>query len=290
LASPNSVSLFKYVAGDNLNGKALNTVKYAQIISILKRFHVNTLLLQIRIKKTNMTFSQIIQLIPRVVKYNLKVIFAGKFVWFLLAALVFFIFFMFVRVWNREEINEAFIYMLLIFPGAMLIFYPAVFGIQNDEDSRILEILFGIPDYRFKVWGVRLVMIYVTVFFVLAAFAALGAVLMYPVNPFGMAAQLMFPVLFYGNLAFMFSTITRSGNGTAVVMVIISILLMIFSDMDFIRRTFWNILLNPYETPRNMLPVIWENIMIKNRIFLFTGSMVWMMVGLLNLQKREKFV
>ena len=237
-----------------------------------------------------MTFSQTLRLIPRIVKYNLKVIFAGKFVWFLLAALVFFGFFTFQNAWERTEINEALIYSLLFFPGVLLVFYPAVFGIQNDEDSRILEILFGIPDYRYKVWGVRLLMIYTAVFFILAAFACLAVIFMYPVNPFGMAAQLMFPVLFFGNLAFMFSTITRSGNGTAVVMIIIGILLLIFSNMDFMRRTFWNIMLNPYETPRNMLSVIWENIIIKSRIFLFTGSMVWMMIGLLNLQKREKFV
>jgi hypothetical protein len=224
------------------------------------------------------------------VKYNLKVIFAGKFIWFLLAALGFFGFFMFQVAWNRAEINEALIYDLLIFPSVLLIFYPTVFGIQNDEDSRILEILFGIPDYRYKVWGVRLLMIYAAVFFILTVFSFLATILMYPVNPFGMAAQLMLPTLFYGNLAFMFSTITRSGNGTAVILIIISILLLIFSDEDFMRNTFWNIMLNPYELPRYVLPVIWENTIIKSRIFLFAGSMVWLMAGLLNLQKREKFV
>ena len=240
--------------------------------------------------KNNMTISQTIRLIPRMVKYNLKVIFAGKFVWFLLAAFVFFGFFMFNSAWQRAEINEALIYGLLLFPCLLLIFYPAVFGIQNDEDSRILEILFGIPDYRYKVWGVRLMMIYVAVYFILVAFACIASLLMYPVNPFVMAAQLMFPALFFGNLAFMFSTITRSGNGTAVIVIIISIIFLIFSNSDFMRRSFWNIILNPYNTPRNVLPVIWVTTIIKNRIFLFVGSLVWMMVGLLNLQKREKFI
>ena len=83
---------------------------------------------------------------------------------FLLAAFGFFAFFMFQSSWNRAEINEGLIYNILMFPCLLLIFYPAVFGIQNDEDSRILEILFGIPDYRYKVWGVRLLMIYVVIF------------------------------------------------------------------------------------------------------------------------------
>jgi len=224
------------------------------------------------------------------VKYNLKVIFAGKFVWFLLAAFGFFCYFMFQSAWNRNEINEARIFYLLIFPSILLVFYPAVFGIQNDEDSRILEILFGIPDYRYKVWGVRLLMIYVAVFFILVAFSGIASVLMYPVHLFGMPLQLMFPTLFFGSLAFMFSTIIRNGNGTAVVVIIIGILLFIFSETPFMRNSFWNILLNPYQIPRNVLPVIWETTIIKSRIFLITGSLVWMMVGLLNLQKREKFV
>ena len=39
-----------------------------------------------------MTFKQLIQLLPKVVRYNLKIIFAGKFFWFLLAHLAFLLF------------------------------------------------------------------------------------------------------------------------------------------------------------------------------------------------------
>ena len=41
-----------------------------------------------------MTFKQLIQLLPKVVRYNLKIIFAGKFFWFLLAAFGFFALFL----------------------------------------------------------------------------------------------------------------------------------------------------------------------------------------------------
>lgn len=233
-----------------------------------------------------MTFKQLIHLLPKVVKYNLKIIFAGKFFWFLLAAFGFFAFFMFQNAWKREEINEGLIYSILLFPCLLLIFYPAVFGIQNDEDSRILEILFGIPDYKYKVWGVRLLMIYVAIFGILIVFSYIATILLYPVNPLGMSLQLMFPVLFFGNLAFMFSTITRSGNGTAVLMIIIGIALTFISNSS----SFWNIMLNPFHMPENVHPIIWEGILIKNRIFLFAASLIWAMIGLLNLQKREKFV
>ncbi|MDR2232046.1 MAG: hypothetical protein LBE56_02850, partial [Tannerella sp.] len=203
----------------------------------------------------------------RMVKYNLKVIFAGKFFWFLIASFAFFAFFMFQLAWNREDINEAAIYSNLLFPCLLLIFYPVVFGIQNDEDNRILEIIFGIPNYRFKVWGMRMMMVYAANFFILILFAYIARIMMYPVNILEMAAQLLFPMLFFGNLAFMFSTITRSGNGTAVLMIIIGLVFFIvmnsaggdgggpgggsnsMAQSGSITYSFWNVFLNPFMIP-----------------------------------------
>jgi hypothetical protein len=221
----------------------------------------------------------------------LKIIFAGKFFWFILAAFVFFAFFMFQTAWNRQEINEGTIYSLLIFPCLLLIFYPVVFGIQNDEDNRILEIIFGISNYRYKVWGVRLLMTYIANYLILALFAYVAKLLLYPVSIFEMAGQLIFPMLFFGNLAFMFSTITRSGNGTAVIMILIGLVFFIFvGTNNELGNSYWNVFLNPFTVPRDIHPVIWQNTILKSRIFLLIGGIVWLFIGLLNLQKREKFV
>jgi hypothetical protein len=198
---------------------------------------------------------------------------------------------MFQQAWNRSEINEGSIYDLLFFPCLLLIFYPVVFGIQNDEDNRILEIIFGIPNYRYKIWGVRMLMVYVANYFILVIFAYVARLMLYPVNIFEMAAQLVFPMLFFGNLAFMFSTITRSGNGTAVIMIIIGLIFFIFLNANgTLSNSCWNIFLNPFTTPRDIHPMIWQDTILKNRLFLLAGSIVWLMIGLLNLQKREKFV
>ncbi|MDR2680523.1 MAG: hypothetical protein LBC47_06915 [Tannerella sp.] len=238
-----------------------------------------------------MNLKNCIILVTKVVRYNLKIIFAGKFFWFLMAAFAFFAFFMFQQAWNRSEISEGLIYSLLLFPCLLLIFYPVVFGIQNDEDNRILEIIFGIPNYRYKVWGVRMLMVYVANYFILVIFAYVARLLLYPVNIFEMAAQLIFPMLFFGNLAFMFSTITKSGNGTAVIMIILGLVFFIsMNAVNTITNSFWNVFLNPFTIPRDIHPMIWQNTIIKSRIFLLTGGLVWLMTGLLNLQKREKFV
>lgn len=228
------------------------------------------------------------KLIYKIINYNLKIIFAGRFVWFLLAALAIFVFFMLQSVWEQSEPDNEFIYDILILPGLLLVFYPAVFGIQNDADSRILEILFGIPDYRYKVWGVRLLIIFLGIYLILTVFSYLSVILLYPVNPFAMAAQLMFPVFFFGTLAFMFSTITRSGNGTAVIVIIMSVVFLMLSSS--LWRTFWNVFLNPYDLPNNIHISIWQSTIIKNRIFMSVAGILFTMVGLLNLQRREKFI
>ena len=229
-----------------------------------------------------------LNLIGQMIRYNFRIIFAGRFIWFLLAALAFYVFIAIMAVVNGEVPDEVFVYNTLVFPAILLIFYPMTFGIQNDVDAGILEILFGIPDYRYKVWLVRLVLGFVLVFLILYGFAALSYLFLTPVDLFEMTRQIMFPVLFLGSMAFMFSTIIKNGNGTAVVMVIIGVLALI--TQDAVKRSMWNLFLNPFDVPNNMNEVIWEGIALKNRIFLVVGAIVFILYGLFNLQKREKFI
>ncbi len=224
----------------------------------------------------------------KMIRYNLRIIFANRFIWFLLAALAFFLFFAVQVVLDRTTLTEGTVYNLLIFPGILLIFYPSVFGIQNDDDSRMLEILFGIPNYRYKVWLVRLVMIYVLVFLIIVLFAIIASIILYRVDVLEMAYQLMYPIVFLGSMSFMFSTLIKNGNGTAVVMVLIGVALLILADA--LERTQWNIFLNPFEIPNNLNEVIWQGTIQKNRIFLGIGMIVFVLYGLFNMQKREKFV
>lgn len=224
----------------------------------------------------------------KMIRYNLRIIFANKFIWFLLAAFGFFMFVSFQTVWNGGTLSEGSIYEILIFPGILLIFYPSVFGIQNDDDSRMLEILFGIPNYRYKVWLIRLLMIYILVYLITLLFAGVASVLLYKINIPEMSYQLMYPVIFLGSMSFMFSTIIKNGNGTAVVMVLIGVALLMLSDA--VERTQWNVFLNPFEIPRNLNQVIWEGIISKNRVFMGISMLVFVLYGLYNLQKREKFV
>ncbi len=224
----------------------------------------------------------------KMVKYNMKVIFGNRFIWFVLAAIAFYFFIAVTNIINGNQIDEGFIYGLQIMPGILLIFYPMTFGIQNDLDAGILEILFGIPDYRYKVWLVRLLLVFVLVFLMMIGLTVMSYYLLVPVSIFDLASQVMFPIYFLGSMAFLFSTVIKNGNGTAVVMVIIGVALLILSGI--FERTMWNIFLNPFEIPNRLNEMIWQEIAMKNRIFQAVASLLFILYGLFNLQNREKFL
>lgn len=226
--------------------------------------------------------------ILRMIRYNLKIIFANKFIWFLLAAISFFIVVTLITLFNGRMITSGTIYSILLFPGLLLIFYPTAFGIQNDEDTRVLEILFGIPDYRYKVWLVRLILIFMLVFSVLLLLSWFSSWAMVKFQVFTMAYYLILPIFFMGTLAFLLSTLIRNGIGTAVVMVIIGI---VFTSLgDAIDNSKWNVFLNPFNMPENISEAAWLTVIHDNHVILFVGIIVTLLAGLLSLQRREKFI
>jgi len=221
-------------------------------------------------------------------RYNMKIIFGGKFVYFILAAFIFFLVFGIIMALEASDLVIEDVYGLLAFPAILLVFFPSVFGIQSDADQRTLEIIFGIPDYRYKVWLVRYLMIIVLVFVLLFPFAGLAyyALITFPVLK--MILQLMVLVLFISALGFCLSTIVKNGNATAVIMVIVGLALLIMADA--LEESKWNIFLNPFIMPGDINEIVWREIIRQNRMIMGIGSVVLILLGLLNLQKREKFL
>jgi len=231
----------------------------------------------------------ILSFIGKTVAYNLKIIFANKFIYFLGAAVGLFLLVIVISLLDAgSNPTEATVYAWLLLPGILLVFYPSVFGIQNDSDSRMLEILFGVPNYRYKVWLVRLTVIYVIVFFFLLVLSLLSALAIVSFNIFVMSYQLMYPIFLLGSLAFMFSTLVRNGYGAAVFMVIIAIVFWVLSGE--LAESKWNLFLNPFRTPENISELAWQDVVFNNRVYQGVAIILSLLTGLLNLQKREKFV
>jgi len=228
-------------------------------------------------------------LINQLVRYNLKIIFLNKFVYFLLSSLLIFLLIAVISLLDADAYpTEASVYSILIFPGLLLIFYPTTFGVQNDIDTRMIELLFGIPNYRYKVWVVRLILIYVLVFGLLFILSVISSLTLTTVPIFEMAFQLMFPIFLIGSIAFMLSTFIRNGNGTAGVLIIIGLTITIIGDV--LEGSKWDIFFNPFEIYDDVNQLIMIENLLYNRIILSTGTVLTLLAGLLNLQKREKFI
>ena len=227
-------------------------------------------------------------LIQKMILYNLRIIFASRFFWFLAASTAFYLGLSVIYVFSNTVSRMEDLYGIFLFSGILLVFYPAVFGIQNDQDARTIEILFGIPNYRYKVWLVRIMLIFLITFIILLFFTILSSVMIVKFRPFTMTTQVMMPVLFLGMMAFMLSTVIRNGNGTAVVMIIIGIFFLIFQDP--LRKSQWNVFLNPFDPTWDVSESTWAIISVKNRIMLSTGTILFLLIGLFNLQKRERFM
>lgn len=227
-------------------------------------------------------------LLYRLMTYNVKVIFANKFVYFVVAAFLFFGFIIMITIFEDPDFNEAVIYGFLVFPGLLLIFYPMAYGIQNDDDSKMLETIFGIPNYRYKVWLVRFVLTLGVAFVILLVLGSIANLTLYRFNILPMLGQVLFPIAFLSALAFMLSTVIKNGNGTAIVVVIVGFIFFIFAEP--LEYSAYNVFLNPFSEPRDMSEFIWLTIIFKNRLYLIIGSAICLLYGMYNLQFREKFV
>ncbi|MBQ7843055.1 MAG: hypothetical protein IJ340_06555, partial [Odoribacter sp.] len=162
------------------------------------------------------------------------------------------------------------------------------FGIQNDQDAKIIEIIFGIPNYRYKIWLFRLLIAYMICFIITLLLAAVTDWLVVEVPPLQLALQSMVPALFIGLLCFMLSTLIRNGNGTAVMIIIIGLLL--FASSKILDVSKWNVFLNPFDVPLDKNPQIFYNTLFDNRLIILLSSFIFLLVGLYKTQNREKFI
>jgi hypothetical protein len=222
------------------------------------------------------------------ITYNVKVIFGNKFVYFVVAAFLFFAFVILLTILDDPDFDEAVIYGFLVFPGLLLIFYPMAYGIQNDDDSKMLETIFGIPNYRYKVWLLRYILTIGVAAVILIVLGNLANLTLYRFNILPMIGQVLFPITFLSSLGFMLSTRIRNGNGTAIVLVITSFIFFVFAEA--LEYSVYNIFLNPFSEPRQMSEFIWMAIIYKNRMYLLILSALCLLYGMFNLQFREKFV
>ncbi|MAE07572.1 MAG: hypothetical protein CL661_02285 [Bacteroidetes bacterium] len=206
----------------------------------------------------------------------------------MIAAAAFFLLIIGIMLFSEETATEEDIYNTLIFPGLLILFYPVIFNIQNDKDSRMLEIIFSIPNYRYKIYLLRffISMLLLAVVLLFMTLFTVFTIIQVPV--FYMVYQVMYPLFFLACVSFLFTTLVKNASGAAVIMVIIGLFFWIMAEP--LEYSKWNLFLNPFNIPSDISYTIWTNIVFQNRLMLVTGSVISILWTLINLQKREKFV
>jgi len=226
--------------------------------------------------------------LKKLVQYNIKIIFGNKFLYFMLSALLFFAITVSVNMFGNDEITAGTAYSMLMMPCILLVFYPMCFGIQNDQDAKIIEIIFGIPNYSYKIWLFRLLISYAICFFITLVLSTITWWVIVDVGIMRLTLQAMVPALFIGTLSFLLSTIIKNGNGTSVVIIIIGLLLTFVNDALGISQ--WNIYLNPFNLPANANIQIFADTVFNNRLTMIIASVLFILIGLNKTRDREKFI
>ena len=222
-------------------------------------------------------------------RYNAAHIFAGKFLYFLLTGLALFLAIVIIYVLNEPAPPGAnAVYWFLLAPGILLIFYPSVYAIQADADARMLETLFGVPDYRYKVWLARYVTQYIVVALLLLALGLFCQLSVAHFPLWSMIFHLMFPLVFLGSFGFMTATLTRSGNGAAVIVVMF--FLILFIGAEALEGSRWNLFHNPFSETGQFDYILQQETTLYNRIYLLVGSAICTLFAMFRLMQREKLV
>ncbi|MBW2614558.1 MAG: hypothetical protein JRD02_00060 [Deltaproteobacteria bacterium] len=222
-------------------------------------------------------------------RYNALHVFGGRFVVFLGLAMGLFFLILVIGLLGRGGTpNSENLYNYLLAPGILLVFYPSVYGIQRDQDTRMVETLFGIPDYRYKVWLTRLVTLYIIIAVMMFALVLLCRLTLADFPIWRMVFHVMIPVIFLGSLAFYISAQSTSGNVTAVIMVIFLLFFWVLAEE--IQNSSWFLFHNPFRSVDALRSVLWAQTTFYNRLYLIMGSVVATLFALLRLQNREKFI
>ncbi|RZT92386.1 hypothetical protein EV201_2862 [Ancylomarina subtilis] len=229
-----------------------------------------------------------VKLIRDFIRYNVKIIFANKFIYFLIAAFAFFLMVTGIMLFSDSSPEEADIFSTLLFPGILILFYPVIYNIQSDKDTRMLEIIFGIPNYRYKVYLVRFLLSIMLLLVLISFMSWIVVFTIIRIPVFHMVYELMYSLIFLASLAFLLASLIKNASGAAVIMVIIGLIFLILAEP--LESSKWNIFLNPFDVPSDMSYAIWQNVLYQNRMMLVVGSVVSILWSLINLQKREKFV
>ncbi len=220
-----------------------------------------------------------------------KILFGGKFFYFLFAAAVFIGIVIFVNYADEEEspltLAQSLI-VLMMLPMSVLAVYLSMIIIPQEKEMRTIETLFSMPGSRYRIWLVKIAVMFVFLSIFLVLFESLTFFLVTDLDFFETFWHVMPSVYFLSGLTFYFSVKTKSSNAAGMLTGLVVFFIVIFADP--LHRTPYFLYLNPYDKPRAIDPSLWSKYVFQNHIGLFAIGTLFFYFGLNKLLQRERIV
>ncbi len=183
---------------------------------------------------------------------------------------------------------EQALFVLVEVPGAVLAIYLSMDLIAGERDRNTLETLFTTATSHYTIWGVRLLVLVVTLAAVLLAMST-AAYFLFAEFPFVRgAANALVPAVFMVGLTLLVSTLTRSSNTAG--MVSMALLVGLFLAAGTLKHSPYYLFLNPFVAPLDGDLGTWRQTIVLNRLGVLALAAITAGLGLRQLDNRERFL
>jgi ABC-type transport system involved in multi-copper enzyme maturation permease subunit len=218
---------------------------------------------------------------------NLKLTFSRRYYYFLLGALIWFAMVAFLNYTKEDKRHMKgpdVLNSVLSPAGLVLAIYFGMQLVTSERENRTIEFAFSIPGSRYKVWIMKLVTLNLSILFVMAILAGLSYFFIADLDIAATVAHSMVPLFLFGNLAMMFTVLTKSGNAGGLLTVIVLALSFLAKGSRF-----WPFL-NPLSRPRGADPSYWLKMCVENRVFLLVAAILVCACALRKMDQRERLL
>jgi ABC-type transport system involved in multi-copper enzyme maturation permease subunit len=183
---------------------------------------------------------------------------------------------------------EQALHVLVEAPGTVLAIYLTMDLVASERDKDTLEILFSTAASHHTTWGIRMVAV-LGVLTVSIISMSLISYYIFAEFPYGWGGlNALAPSLFIACLTFLFSTLCRSGNASA--MLSLGVLLVILVTAETLKETPYFLFLNPLSPPSNIDEDLWFEQALYNRVTIIISGALFIFFALRRMGTREKIL
>ncbi len=219
----------------------------------------------------------------------LKVTFSTRY-WFLLVGG----FVYFVIVWLMNAFGDGdmgpmgVLNGMLALPGVFLAILLGMQLVLQERENNTIEVMFAISRSRYRVWILKALTIYIAIFVLQVMLATLTWVFITDFPFLQVLLNSMVPALFFGNLTVLFSLLTRSTNGGALLACIALFLVFFFQGVlnETIIYPFLNLQALAEDLPREEF----ARIAVLNRVVVLGIAFAFLGLALRRTHARERLL